>query len=229
MLLYSGPLSLFARKVEIALAVKPFAYERVMVPFTQTAGYAPKHPEVLRINPKGQVPVLIDGALELYDSTIILEYLDEIHPAIPFYPRDAAGRAKVRLSELEADEILLVPLRKLMFRTEPPGPDGAKRLQQEEVARAATTELGVMFGKLDQKLTDTEYLCDVFSAADIATFMIVHYSLRLGGPSVGGLVHLKDWYKRLVAMPAFAGVVDEIAAADQALSYPVVGAFAGFN
>ena len=229
MLLYSGPLSLFARKVEIALAVKRLAYERVMVSFTQTAGYAPKHPDVLRINPKGQVPVLIDGALELYDSTVILEYLDEAYPAIPLYPRDAALRAQVRLAELEADEILLVPLRKLMFRTEPPGPDVAKRLQQEEVARTAITELADLFRRLDQKLADNMFPSGAFSAVDIATFMIVHYSLRLGGPSMDGLVHLKDWYKRLAAMPAFAGVVDEIAAADQALSHPVVGAFAGFN
>jgi glutathione S-transferase len=229
MLLYSGPLSLFARKVEIALAVKQLTYERVIVPFTQTTGYAPKNQEVLRINPKGQVPVLIDGALELYDSTVILEYLDEAHTALPLYPRDAAARAKVRLAELEADEVLLVPLRKLMFRTEPPGPDGAKRLQQEELAGAAMTELAVMFRRLDQKLVGNMFFCGPFSAADIATFMIVHYSLRLGGPSVDGLDRLKEWYMRLVVIPAFAAVVDEIAAADRALSHPVAGAFLGVD
>jgi hypothetical protein len=37
-----------------------------MVPFTQKEGYAPKQPEVLRVNPKRQVPVLIDGALEIF-------------------------------------------------------------------------------------------------------------------------------------------------------------------
>jgi glutathione S-transferase len=229
MLLYSGPLSLFARKVEIALAVKRLAYERVMVPFTQTAGYSPKNPKVMRINPKGQVPVLVDGTLELYDSTIILEYLDEAYPAPPLYPKEAVGRANVRLAELEADEILLVPLRKLMFRTEPPELDDRVRLQQEETARVATAELGVMFGKLDQKLVGKEYLYRALSAADIATFMIVHYSLRLGGPSLAGLEGLKGWYKRLVAKPAFATVIGEISAADKNLSYPVVGAFSGLD
>ena len=76
MILYSGPLSLFARKVEIALAEKQLAFERVLVPFTQTMGYAPRHKAVLKANPKGQVPVLIDGDLTLYDSTIIVEYLE---------------------------------------------------------------------------------------------------------------------------------------------------------
>jgi glutathione S-transferase len=77
MLLYSGPLSLFSRKVEIALGEKGLKFERIMVPFTQERGYQPKHPEVLRINPKAQVPVLIDDNLELYDSTLIFEYLED--------------------------------------------------------------------------------------------------------------------------------------------------------
>ena len=227
MLLYSGPLSLFSRKVEIALGVKQLTYERVMVPFAQTTGYSPKNHEVLRVNPKGQVPVLIDDGLELFDSTVILEYLDEAYPAIPLYPRNAPARAKVRLAEMEADEVLLVPLRKLMFRTEPPGSDAAKRQQQEDAARTAIFELAVMFRKLDQKLTDTHYLCGALSVADIATFMMVHYALRLGGPSVDGLEGLKTWYNHLRTMPAFAGVVGEITASDRALSHPVTGCFAG--
>lgn len=51
--LYSGPLSLFGRKVEIALAEKSIAFDRVMVPFTQSKGYRPKHEAVLAANPKG--------------------------------------------------------------------------------------------------------------------------------------------------------------------------------
>ena len=63
MKLYSGPLSLFSRKVEIALHEKGLAFERIMVRFTQTEGYHPKHPDVLAANPRGQVPVLVDGDL----------------------------------------------------------------------------------------------------------------------------------------------------------------------
>mgnify|MGYP003341676258 FL=1 len=63
--LYAGPLSLFSRKVEIALAEKAVAYTRTMVPFTQTKGYAPKNEAVLAANPKGQVPALVDGELTL--------------------------------------------------------------------------------------------------------------------------------------------------------------------
>ena len=70
MKLYSGLLSLFSRKVEIALNEKGLSFERIMVPFNQTVGYSPKHPEVLAVNPKGQIPILIDADLKLYDSTL---------------------------------------------------------------------------------------------------------------------------------------------------------------
>src|SRR6266704_5867910 len=104
MKLYSGPLSLFARKVEIALGEKGLAFEREMVPFTQAAGYAPKHPAVLAANPKAQVPVLVDGDLTLFDSTLIFEYLEDAYATPPLYPPGAKARARCRLIELSADE-----------------------------------------------------------------------------------------------------------------------------
>src|SRR6516165_7647108 len=99
MKLYSGPLSLFSRKVEIALHEKGLSFEREMVPFSQTKGYAPKHPAVLAANPKAQVPVLVDGDLTLFDSTLIIEYLEDAYPAPPLFPADAKARARCRLIE----------------------------------------------------------------------------------------------------------------------------------
>src|SRR5919204_1839511 len=86
MRLFSGPLSMFGAKVQIALHEKNIDFELVMVPFTMKEGYAPKHPEVLRINPKRQVPVLIDGGLEIFDSTQIFEYLEDIKPQPALWP-----------------------------------------------------------------------------------------------------------------------------------------------
>ena len=63
MKIISGPLSMFGAKVEMAAHEKGIDFELVMVPFSQRRGYDPKHPDVLRINPKRQVPVLIDGDL----------------------------------------------------------------------------------------------------------------------------------------------------------------------
>src|SRR5712671_6086889 len=105
MKLYCGPLSLFSRKVEIALHEKGLPYEREMVAFTQAKGYSPKHPAVVAGNPKAQVPVLVDGDLTLFDSTLIFEYLEDTRPKPALWPADPKMRARARLVELTADEI----------------------------------------------------------------------------------------------------------------------------
>lgn len=219
--LYSGPLSLFARKIEIALGEKGLTYSRTMVPFSQTRGYSPKHDVVIAANPKGQVPVLVDGDLTLYDSTVILEYLEDAYPQVPLYPAGARDRARCRQLELEAGEVLLLPVRKLMFRTEPPGPGIARRDEQEHEARAIEPMIDGNHQALDMKLAGSEFLCRHMTVADIATFMVVHYAVRLGGPPLNRHHDLQAWYDRLGKRPAIAAVVAEIAEADRALSHPV--------
>jgi glutathione S-transferase len=219
--LYSAPLSLFSRKVEIALHEKGLAFERVMVPFDQSVGYNPKHPDVLAANPKGQVPVLTDGDLTLYDSTIILEYLEEAHPKPALYPRFAADRARCRLLDLYADEIMLVPLRALMHRTGPRPDNPDVWTQAETKAKDAEGVIRRQFAELNRRLDGHTHFCGALSIADIALFMAVHFSLRLGGPTPNPHGALADWYARLRARPAFANVVEEILKADLELSSPV--------
>ncbi len=225
MKLYSGPLSLFSRKVEIALHEKGLAFERIAVPFSQTKGYAPKHPDVLAINPKGQVPVLVDGSLSVYDSTVILEYLEDAYPEPALYPASPQDRARCRQLELFADEIMLAPLRFLMHRTEPKPADLERWNAKELKAREAEPALAGHFAELDRTLRGRDYLCGAFSAADIAVFMPVFWTRRLGGPSLRGHDALAAWYARLCNRPAFARVIAEIRAADEELSAPVEGAF----
>ena len=58
---------MFGAKVQIALIEKAIDFQLVMVPYDRDRGYEPKHPEVLRVNPKRQVPVLIDGDVEIFE------------------------------------------------------------------------------------------------------------------------------------------------------------------
>jgi len=218
MKLYSGPLSLFARKVEFALYEKGLNFERVMVPFTQEAGYAPKHPAVLAANPKGQVPVLEDGDLTLFDSTLILEYLEDAYPAPPLYPRDARDKARCRLIELEADEILLPPIRSLMYRNAPADPDPARQEARAAEGRRGEAAIREHYARLDRRLEGRDYFFAAFGVADIAMFMMVLWALRLGGPRLDGHPALARWYARTCARPAGRTVAAEIAAADRELS-----------
>ena len=222
MRLYSGPLSLFSRKVEIALYEKRIDFERVEVAFTQTEGYRPKHLDVIAANPKGQVPVLVDdGDLTLFDSTVILEYLEDAYPIPPLYPAEPKGKARCRLVELYADEILLADVRRLMYRTEPPLADAERqKARQEEGERGEAGILG-HYRRLEEQLGSNGYFCGVFTAADIALFMTVHYVVRLDGPRLDPFPALADWYRRIAKRPSSARVVQEIANSDRTLSWPL--------
>lgn len=220
MKLYSGPLSLFSRKVEIALGEKNLTYEREMVPFSQAAGYTPKHPAVLAANPKGQVPVLIDGELTLFDSTLIMEYLDDAYPAVPLRPAEPRERARCRLIELAADEIVLPPLVKLMHRTVPPASDPAVRARQAAEAAAGEQALAGHYARMADHLgAGGRYLCGAFSVADIALFMTLLFANRLGGPPLDATPALAAWYARTAERPVVAGIAAEIAEADRRLSH----------
>jgi glutathione S-transferase len=218
-ILYVGPLSLFSRKVEIALREKGLGYERVLVPFTQAAGYQPKHPVVARSNPKRQVPVLVEGDLILFDSTVIFEYLEDAYPAPPLYPRAARDRARCRLIELEADEILFAPVRNLLYRTEPPLEDGEAQARRAAAGREAEAELARQCAVLEARLQDRDWFCgDALSAADIGMFMTVLWTQRLKGVGLAAYPALAAWYARMLNRPSCAKAAEEIAAADRELS-----------
>lgn len=221
MKLYTARLSLFARKIEIALGEKGLAFERVMVPFTQEKGYSPKHPDVLAANPKGQVPVLIDGDLTLYDSTVILEYLEDAWPTPALYPAAPKDRALCRQQELFADEILLAPVRDLMHRNGPRTADPDRRAAEDSAAIRAEGKIAELFAGLDRRLEGSDFFFDAFSAADIATFMTILYSERLAGPPLTDHPALAAWYDRLSRRPVISAIVAEIAEADRELSVPV--------
>lgn len=220
MKLYSGPLSLYARKVEIALTEKGLfdACEREMVPFNQQVGYQPKHPVVLAVNPKGQVPVLVDGDLALFDSTLILEYLEEAYPAPPLFPQGAAARARCRMLELYADDVLFALMRRLGHRSDMPPEDPAERAAQIAQGRAAEAAIAHEFAALDVKLAGKDFFCGDLSIADIALFMTILYIRRLLGPKLDAYPALAAWQGRLLQRPGFARAAAEIAAADRALT-----------
>ena len=218
MKLYSGPLSLFARKVEIALGEKGIAFERIMVPFTQERGYQPKHPDVLAVNPKGQVPVLMDGELGLFDSTLIFDYLEEAYPAPALMPKGAEARARCRMVELNADEVVFPVARQLAYRTEAPPADPKQRQANAETAAKVEGLLRDHFARLDRALAGRDFFCGAVSVADIAMFMTILWTQRLKGPSLAPYPALNAWYARAGARPPFAKAAAEIAAADRELT-----------
>ena len=196
--LYSGPLSLFTAKVRIALAEKGIAYERVEVPFSK-AGYEPKHPKVLELNPKAQVPVFVDGDVVLWDSTVIVEYLDEQWPETRLFPEDAAGRARVRMAELHADEVFFPHVWKLIANVFYGTGDA------EEIADAKRA-LADEYEALDGQLKGREWIAsDRFNPADVTYRLATLFASTLGATPSPELTNLGEWIARMDATPSVAG------------------------
>src|SRR6266404_9005791 len=97
-LLYEHPLSPYAQKVKIALAEKGVAFECRLPDFMSGRDDA-----FAAANPRLEVPALVDGDTRVFDSTIILEYIEDRWPTPPLLPAAPAERARVRMLEEMCD------------------------------------------------------------------------------------------------------------------------------
>lgn len=203
--LYSGPLSMFGAKVEMALREKEVEFDLVMVPFDFERGYTPKHPEVLRINPKRQVPVIVDGGLELFDSTQIFEYLEDRWPEPPLWPRAIAERAEARKQEHCSDEEFFPHVVRLMGLRANPDPVDAP---EWKTARAG---IEAYYLGMEQLLGSPEYIAGQFSYADIAFYMAQFFAARHTVPLTAAHANLLAWRNRMIDRPAVKTVVTAMA------------------
>jgi glutathione S-transferase len=201
--LFSGPLSMFGAKAEIAAREKGLDFELVMVPFDMQRLYEPKHPEVARINPKRQVPVLIQGDLEIFDSTQIFEYLEELQPSPALWPAAPSARARARLLELKSDEVYFPPIVRLM---------GLQETPQDPAAIAARGAAARYYEEMESLMPDREYLAGPYSFADIAFYMAQIFGARMGAPMTGAAPRLQQWRDRMTARPAVRQVVGPMVA-----------------
>jgi len=204
--IYSGPLSMFGAKVEIAAREKGVEFDLMMVPFDFQRGYAPKHPEVLRINPKHQVPVLVDGDVQIFDSTQIFEYLEDRWPEPPLWPRSISARAEARKLELHSDEVFFPHVIRLMGLRGNPDPVEAPEW------KTATAEIERHYIGMNELLRDREYLAGSFSYADIAFYMAQFFAARHTVPMTAKHSNLLAWRERMIGRPAVKTVIDAMAA-----------------
>jgi len=99
MTLFSAPHDAWSHRTRIVLAEKGIPIEIIDV----EPGRLPE--DLLDLNPYHSVPTLVDRDLVLYDSRVIMEYLDERFPHPPLMPVDPVSRAQSRLTlhRLERD------------------------------------------------------------------------------------------------------------------------------
>jgi len=193
---------MFGAKAQIAALEKGLDFDLVMVAYDSRLGYSPKHPEVLRVNPKRQVPVLVHGELELFDSTQIFEYLEDLQPTPALWPRDLEGRARARRLELESDEVYFPHIIRLMSLQKNLG----------DAAAVASIEAAAgYYADMEKLLTKHQWLAGSYSFADIAFYMAALFGERLGAPVPGRTPKLLDWRDRMTQRPAVRSVVRAMA------------------
>ena len=120
---YYGSGSPYAWKVWLVLEHKNIPYEFRLLSFDKGDT---KAPAFLAVNPRGQVPTIVDDGFALWESAAIAEYLEERHPQKPLLPSDAKARATARRIAAEADAYLAKVIGGLaeltLFRKDPATP-----------------------------------------------------------------------------------------------------------
>jgi glutathione S-transferase len=106
--LYDAAQSTCSQKVRLVMAEKGLDFvEHKMKLFKNEQ----LHPDYLKLNPNGVVPTLVHDGEPIIDSSVIMEYLDEVFPAPPLSPADPKARARMRAWMRFFEEVPTVAVR----------------------------------------------------------------------------------------------------------------------
>ncbi|MSQ59068.1 MAG: glutathione S-transferase family protein [Betaproteobacteria bacterium] len=202
--LYEHPLSSYAMKVKIALMEKRIEFQPI-VPDGMMTGAA--NAAFVEASPRAEIPALIDGDTEVFDSTIIMEYLEDKWPNPPLLPRSPADRARVRMIE-DVMDCLYEPNNwglgeVLRFKRA----TGAQADKMVAFSRESVTKLQ---GWLDRELGSRPWFNgDTFGWGDVACAPYVARSAVSGHPPAAGSA-LAAWLERVSARPSVAKAVEQM-------------------
>jgi glutathione S-transferase len=146
-------------------------------------------------NPRGEIPILIDGPVTVVNSADILGYLDRKLPTLGVYPADPAAYALVRQWEREADtfiDAIVTDVAIYRWADIPPAPDG--------LLDAARADLADVYERLEAALAEADFVAGTLSVADFALYP--HFSsaqmLRIG-TNANRHPHILAWLDRMAA------------------------------
>jgi len=191
--LVSHELCPFVQRAAIALTEKGVAFERI------TVDLANKPDWFLAISPLGKVPLLKVGDAVIFESAVILEYLEETQPA-PLHPADALQRAEHR-SWMEFGSTILMDL--WTFYT-----------AMDEVAfQAKAKQLTEKFARLEQRLGEGPYFDEArFSLVDAVFGPVFRYFDVFDRIADFGMLadkpRLATWRHALAERPSIACAVN---------------------
>jgi glutathione S-transferase/RNA polymerase-associated protein len=200
--LLEHPLSPYAQKVKIALVEKG-------VPFTvrtpQAIGSGATPADFRAASPRGEVPVLFADGQPIFDSTIILEYIEDRFPTPALLPADPLARARARMIEEVCDthfEAINWGLSEITYFRR------AEGALETTLRAAAAAQIGRLHAWLDGQLGEADWFGgETFGWADIGVVPYVQGAAGFGlAPPPGG--RLDAWLARARARPSVSAAFE---------------------
>ena len=185
MVLYSGTTCPFSQRCRLVLFEKGMDFE------IRDVDLFNKPEDISVMNPYGQVPVLVERDLILYESNIINEYIDERFPHPQLMPADPVPRARARLLLLNFEREVFIHIDALE-KQDPKKVDKARAVVRDQLSQLAPV------------VTKSKYMMgEDFTMIDVALAPLLwrldHYGIEM--PKAAAPV-LK-YAERIFARPAF--------------------------
>lgn len=193
--LYRHPISGNAHRAELLLSLLGLDYELIDVDLLTGEQ---KTPEFLAINPRGQVPALVDGDNIVTESNAILVYLATRYDDGTWLPRDPKGAAEVqRWLSVASHEVAVGPATARLVKL-----FGAKYDLAEAQAAAQA-----LFSQIETALADQSFLTGAQpTLADVAIYSYVARAPE-GGIPLDGWPRIEAWISRVEDLVGFIPIV----------------------
>jgi RNA polymerase-associated protein len=192
MTLFSRPTDIHSHRTRLVLAEKNINIEIATV----LGSDLPE--DLMDLNPYHTVPTLVDRDLTLYDSRVIIEYLDERFPHPPLMPVDPVMRAQFRLAlfRIETDWYSLAE--------EAETGDGKLSTKSRKLLRESILQSTELFG------AKPYFLSDEFSLVD-ATIAPILWRLPVYGIDLGSQAEaIEEYMDRVYARRSFQQSLTEL-------------------
>ncbi|HEY0844675.1 MAG TPA: glutathione S-transferase [Noviherbaspirillum sp.] len=194
--LYRSVISGHAHRAELFLSLLGLPY--VAIDLDLRAGQQ-RHPDFLKLNPFGQVPVIDDNGVVVADSNAILVYLATKYGDEHWLPRDAIGAAAVqRWLSVAAGDIAFGPATARLGKAFgiPVDMDAAERRAER------------LFSVMESELASRPWLCGPSpTIADIAGYSYIARAPE-GGIALEPYPSMRAWLVRIEELPRFLPMID---------------------
>jgi glutathione S-transferase len=192
-ILLDHPLSPYAQKVKMALLEKQIAFE------TRLPNLDAPEPALRALSPRVEVPALLDGEIGVFDSSIIVEYIEDRWPTPPLLPTGASERARVRMLEEICDtayDAVNWGIAEVTVFRRAEGEAAAYLLGR------AREQVAALNARLERELHGRAWFNgERFGFGDIVVYPFVNGAASLGNkPAAGG--RLEQWLKSVRQRPS---------------------------